>query len=359
MKIIHCADLHLGSKIRAKLPEEKAEKRRAEVRAAFDKMLRFAEENGVRAVLISGDAFDGDRPSLQDKRAFYDSIRAHGDIDFYYLRGNHDAGEGNGYSEELPNLKTFGSKWTTYPLGEGIFVTGAEYSVEPPYQELCLDARATNLVMLHGDVASEIDLSRLSGKHVDYLALGHIHTASIAALDERGKYAYSGCLEGRGFDECGKKGFILLDVKEEPIENGQIVRGRVDARFIVNSLREITEYRVDVSAAKDDYEAARIAESAVTSPEKDLVRVYLTGETHLDRRAIERTVREKLERRYFFASVKDETRARCDYSAYETENSLKGEFVRCVKEQNDLTAEEKDAAIRLGIGALERGEAEL
>lgn len=358
MKIIHCADLHLGSKIRAKLPEEKAEKRRAEVRAAFDKMLRFAEENGVRAVLISGDAFDSDRPSLYDKRAFYDSIRAHGNIDFYYLRGNHDAG-GMAYSEELPNLKTFGAEWTTYPLGEGVFVTGAEYSGALPYQSLCLDSRATNLVMLHGDVASEIDLSRLCGKHVDYLALGHIHTASIAALDERGKYGYSGCLEGRGFDECGKKGFILLDVKEDAIANGQIVRGRVEAKFIVNSLREITEYRVDVSAAKDDYEAARIAESVVTSPEKDLVRVYLTGETHLDRRAIERTVREKLERRYFFASVKDETRARCDYAAYETENSLKGEFVRCVKERTDLSAEEKDAVIRLGIGALERGEAEL
>lgn len=57
MRIIHCADLHLGSKIEAKLPPEKAEIRRKEVRAAFENMLKFASDNGVSAVIIAGDAF--------------------------------------------------------------------------------------------------------------------------------------------------------------------------------------------------------------------------------------------------------------------------------------------------------------
>ena len=93
MKIIHCADLHLGSKMRAKLPEEKAEERRGEVREAFEKMLRYAKENGAEAVLISGDAFDSDRPAMRDKQLFYRAVEAHKELTFFYLRGNHDAKE--------------------------------------------------------------------------------------------------------------------------------------------------------------------------------------------------------------------------------------------------------------------------
>ena len=54
LRIIHCADLHLGSKIQAKLPPDKAEIRRKEVRAAFENMLKFAYENRVSAVINGG-----------------------------------------------------------------------------------------------------------------------------------------------------------------------------------------------------------------------------------------------------------------------------------------------------------------
>ena len=53
----------------------------------------------------------------------------------------------------------------------------------------------------------------LKNKNIDYLALGHIHGYKEAPLDGRGKYCYPGCLEGRGFDECGKKGFVLLNIE--------------------------------------------------------------------------------------------------------------------------------------------------
>ena len=38
LKLIHCADVHLGSKMEAKLPKEKAEERRGEVRKTFHRM---------------------------------------------------------------------------------------------------------------------------------------------------------------------------------------------------------------------------------------------------------------------------------------------------------------------------------
>ena len=130
---------------------------------------------------------------------------------------------------------------------------------------------STNIVTLHGDIRGEIDLRRLKGKNIDYLALGHIHTYARGELDERGVYAYSGCLEGRGYDECGEKGFVLL-------ETGRNAAGRavISSRFVPSSIRRLEEYRIDVSAAKDDFDARRIAERQITAREKDLLRVVLT-----------------------------------------------------------------------------------
>ncbi len=367
MKIIHCADLHLGSKMRAKLPEEKAEERRGEVREAFEKMLRYAKENGAEAVLISGDAFDSDRPAMRDKQLFYRAVEAHKELTFFYLRGNHDAKEENSLTEDLPNLFTFGNEWTTYSFC-GVNITGAEWhaeNAEKLYASLSLPENGVNIVLLHGDIGGEIDLRRLKEKNIDYLALGHIHSFSEGKIDERGTYAYSGCLEGRGYDECGKKGFVLLNViPQDPGGMGakNVAGGekKISVAFVPSSIREITEYRVDVSAAKNDYEAREIVRRAVVSPQKDMVRVYLTGEVGFDRRALEKSVSESLSGRYYYASVKDETRAKCDFAAYAAENnSLKGEFVRLTLAREDLTAEEKDAVIRLGINVLENGEAEL
>ena len=207
---------------------------------------------------------------------------------------------------------------------ETVTVTGAELTAnnaERLYSSLSLRGDLTNIVTLHGDIRGEIDLRRLKGKNIDYLALGHIHTYARGELDERGVYAYSGCLEGRGYDECGEKGFVLL-------ETGRNAAGRavISSRFVPSSIRRLEEYRIDVSAAKDDFDARRIAERQITAREKDLLRVVLTGETGFDRPALEKTVREALERKYFFVTVKDETRAKCDFSEIAKENSLKGEL---------------------------------
>ena len=57
MKFIHCADVHLGSKMESKLPKEKSDERKSEVRTAFRNMVKYAEENGIRVIALSGDVF--------------------------------------------------------------------------------------------------------------------------------------------------------------------------------------------------------------------------------------------------------------------------------------------------------------
>ena len=241
LKIIHCADVHLGSKIEAKLPKHKAEERRGEVRATFHRMVEYAKQNGVRAIVIAGDAFDSDRPTRRDKELFYAVIRENPEVDFLYLRGNHDLEAS--YEERPANLKTFADEWTAYEYGD-VTICGIEMRRENAtslYSTLKLDKAKKNIVVLHGKIANsagadKINLAKLGGKYIDYLALGHIHSFEENKLDDRGRYAYSGCLEGRGFDECGEKGFVLLEVDEE-----------IKSTFHPFAKRKIEEWEVDIT----------------------------------------------------------------------------------------------------------------
>jgi fucose 4-O-acetylase-like acetyltransferase len=75
------------------------------------------------------------------------------------------------------------------------------------------------------DYAGSVSLSALRGRGIDYLALGHIHAYKKAPLDSRGIYCYPGCLEGRGFDECGRKGFVLLVVGYSVLKTDMLTIG--------------------------------------------------------------------------------------------------------------------------------------
>ena len=118
------------------------------------------------------------------------------------------------------------------------------------YERIPYTAGSFNIVVLHGQIASvsgvdQVNLKRLQGENIDYLALGHIHSHSAEKLDSAGYYCYPGCLEGRGFDECGEKGFILLDITNGrltalarqkslriELENGKERGGRKDVKYL-------------------------------------------------------------------------------------------------------------------------------
>ena len=47
MKIMHLADLHLGSQMK-KFPKDKAEERRREIRSTFERAVAFARSEGIK-----------------------------------------------------------------------------------------------------------------------------------------------------------------------------------------------------------------------------------------------------------------------------------------------------------------------
>ncbi len=354
MKFIHAADIHLGSKIEAKLPPEKTEERKAEVRAAFKNMVEKGRSAGVKVIVLAGDVFDSDRPLKKDKEFFYSVVRNNPDVDFLYLRGNHDTLES--YDEQLDNLKIFSTDWTSYAYGDVVFcgIESAAENYSSMYSTLTLAPEKTNIVILHGQKSEtvgkdKINILKLKNKNVDYLALGHIHSASFGKIDDRGIYAYSGCLEGRGFDETGSKGFIVVD-----IENG-----KVKAEFVENSVRKTDEFVVDVSAAADVYEAYKIVKNSIKANKKDLIRVVLRGEISFDGDGLKEELERLLADEYYFVSVKDDTLRKFDLEKIAGDVSLKGEFIRTVLSDEKLDDETKQKIISTGLKALSGREIEL
>ena len=339
MKIIHCADIHLGAPINS-FPEEVSKERKREVRNTFLRMVEFAKEKGVKVIMLSGDIFDRDKPFKKDVEFFYGVVENNPDIDFLYLRGNHDQ---EGESVSLSNLKTFSTAWQSYAYGD-VVISGIELATENSlslYSTLALNEKKKNIVMLHGQVGGEINLTKLRDKNIDYLALGHIHQYEEGSLDNRGMYAYSGCLEGRGFDETGMKGFVLLEVDD-----------KLSHTFIPSSLRSIEKVELDVSGLQEGGEMVRLARAKIGLKKENIYRIELVGEVDADVDSFAEDVQRYLDGDCAYLSVKDKTKKKIDYTVYEGDNSLKGEFVRTVRERSDYTEEEKAQIIAFGLKAL-------
>ena len=345
MKLIHCADVHLGARLESKFPQEVSKTRKEEVRNSFKRMVEYAVENGVQVILLAGDIFDGERPTTKDKEFFYSVVQNNPNITFLYLRGNHDETEENG---GFDNLKTFSSTWTGYDFGD-VVISGIEIVKENAtslYSTLSLDESRKNIVMMHGQISDtagvdKVCLKKLRNKNVDYFALGHIHEYSYGKLDERGSYAYSGCLEGRGFDETGEKGFILVEVEESGITH----------QFVPFSKRSILKAQVDVSGLAGGYEMALKAREKGLD-KQNIYRIELVGEVDANVDAFASDVKKFLSSECLFVDVKDYTQKKINLHAYDNDLSLRGEFVREVYADNTLTDEEKAQIVAYGLKAL-------
>ena len=77
MKIIHCADLHLDSKMTANLSREQARERRKEILRTFTRMVEYAAKHEVRVILIAGDLFDTRNVSAMVRNTVRDMICSH------------------------------------------------------------------------------------------------------------------------------------------------------------------------------------------------------------------------------------------------------------------------------------------
>ena len=361
MRIIHCADLHLDSKLTSIMDGAKAKERRAELLATFTRMVNYAKIHDVSAILIAGDMFDTSSISATTRNTVRDTIIRNNDIDFYYLKGNHDRDSFLSSLDEVPaNLKLFTNEWTSYPLNDdgSVILTALELDADNSvtcFNSLVLNPENINIVMLHGqetegitkDKAEIVPIKELKNKSIDYLALGHIHKFKQERLDGRGVYCYSGCLEGRGFDEWGVHGFVLIDIDENA--------HTLHSQLVPFATRELYAGDVDVSGCLttgDMISKISASLSMCDATSSDMVQIILTGELDIEAEKNIDYICKNFCSNYFLFRVKDETKLRIDYTEYALDASLKGEYVRMIQDAEDIPAADKPEVIKMGLMAL-------
>ena len=396
VRLIHTADLHLNSAFSSRFSKEEAEERRRNLLIAWNKLLQYGIERKVQAILISGDLFDSPVVSRSTMEIFLSSIRKNPEISFFYLRGNHDTKNTFRFRDDLPkNLFLFSKEGKKYRLKEKLVLLGQEFYGTERRSELPEESYGTesllelqeepeelgeeellspssakdavqsiwnlkeedcNILMLHGalrdggpEVQNEqgISLKQLSRYPIHYLALGHIHKR------EEGKYGslyyiYPGCLQGRGFDEEGEKGFYYLEIEEETKE--------VKAEFVPlkeGAFRIIPLFLSEEDGTLDAEEKIRESLKKEGAEAKDSVRIILKGEKRAGEERNLRYLEKQLEEEYAYIEIKEETKLKLRKEEFIHEKGLKGEFLRMVCESESLSEEEKEKLMILGIGLLQ------
>ena len=358
IRILHAADLHLDSPFDA-LSEEKAALRRREQRELLRSLARIRAEQGAQLVLLSGDLFDSDSTWAETEELLRLTLSEMG-VPVFIAPGNHDYYASNGRWQRLrlpENVHVFTSPdFDAVVLDElGVRVWGAAFTdsfSEPKLRQLRIPRQDgfTELVCVHGDTSNAasrynpIDEHDIAASGADYIALGHVH--AFSGLKKAGNtfYAYPGCPEGRGFDECGEKGVLIVDA--EP--------GKVKARFIATSARRYERLSVDAGAL----DSFRLPEDAA----ENIYEITVTGETGSapDLAAL----RSRLEGQAFALRLRDETVLRRDVWERAGEDSLRGVFLRMLRERYESARDGREReqitrAARWGLAALDgREEAE-
>ena len=374
MKILHMADVHLDSKLSRYFDNEKAKERRNEILNTFTAAVEYAAKEGVEAVIIAGDLFDVRKISATARDAVSDAIEQHAEITFYYLRGNHDADSFVQNMIEkrggLPaNLKMFSDNWTTYRQessdGVTVVITGAEMNADNNSRlvsSLVLNQDDFNVVVLHGqevELASKKDaevipLRDYKNKGIDYMALGHIHEPKIEQLDARGKYSYSGCLEGRGYDEIGEHGFNILDIKSDGNRTSYEVHFTPFAKRTIHRMElDLSEMDVITSQAIVRNIQTEAGQSGIEA--KDMLRVELVGKIDSDAEIDVDYISKSLENDFYHIKVVNKTKPAVSFEDFMLDKSLRGEFVRLIKEKQDrgeLTEDDAAKIAQLGIDVL-------
>ena len=115
MKILHTADLHIGSPLTSRLSPEKIRQRKNELIVTLERMTELAVKRDVSLFIIAGDLFDTRRVSKSLCERILKIISCAPSVEFLYLSGNHEKNAVIESGLELPrNLRIFSEDWTYF-----------------------------------------------------------------------------------------------------------------------------------------------------------------------------------------------------------------------------------------------------
>jgi DNA repair exonuclease SbcCD nuclease subunit len=344
VRFLHGADFHLDSPFDG-LDARRAVERRREQRELLKKIPELCRREGAQLLLLSGDLLDSASTYTETIETLWEVFSSLS-IPVFIAPGNHDCvtGQSPYMRLALPDhvhiFRNNHIECVSLPeLGVRVWGAGYTDTICPPLLtgfEAAKDGDILDIMVLHGEVGRPastycpITEEELRRSGMDYVALGHNHRFSGLRRSGDCFYAWPGCVEGRGFDECGEKGVIL----------GELSPGECHIDFVPMGGRRYESITIPVGT--DPLAAAMAALPADTT--RDVYRLVFTGETDGDLNLS--TLANSLESRFYSLTLVDRTVPRRDIWSRVGENTLHGYFLQRMQQRlNQADNEEEREAI--------------
>lgn len=366
----------------------KSRQRKAEILQSFLRIVEYCRDEEVDILLIAGDLFDSENVEeavVQQIKDAFSTIQA---TDVYIAPGNHDP-----YTITSPyrqsgwsgNVTIFGSTPRVIENREkGYRIWGCGFESCYVTDRLLMGVRLPkdeliNIGILHGQLVGKSGKSEYNAitdediekSGMDYLALGHVHKQTRVQRIGDTLYAYSGTIEGQGFDEDGIKGFYTGELSKLLLGRHELI-----TEYVSTSRRRYYHVNVDVSGAADRAEVVdRICRAAQSVTEDDaftvllsenrvednLYKITLIGDIGEEAAVSVEELSAQLSGKFFYIKIRDNTRLLLDYEELAKENSLKGMYTARMLDgirAQEQAGNEKGArlyrkALELGIRAFD------
>ncbi|WP_238902736.1 DNA repair exonuclease [Clostridium sp. YIM B02506] len=365
VKILHGADFHFDTPFK-ELSASMGEKRNEDIKKSFESLINIVKEEEVSILLLCGDIFDNKCIKKSTLEFLKDRLESINKTKVFIVAGNHDPLNDRSFYNLLTwpeNVHIFSNDMEAVVLedlktvvyGKSFSSNHEKSSLLKGFQVPVEHKEYINIMALHGEIArgeqeneyNPLTLEEIRNSKLDYLALGHRHGFSNIKREGETFYAYSGCPEGRGFDELGEKGIII----------GEVYKGYNNLKFRAISQRVYELIEVDLTGINSQEEILRLIISSVDENKKvrNFYKVILKGEVYSELSINIKKLQYRLKEMFYYIKIIDETTVKLDYDMVKNENSLRGIFLRKAYKKLEEEPENKESlerALKLAFNAL-------
>ena len=366
-KIIHTADIHLDAPF-SLLDVQKAQMRKNELRDTFTSIVQLAESEKADIMVIAGDLFDSGFVTKETSELLVSLFSSVPSCRFVIVPGNHDYiwGHSPYRKENFPkNVYIFDKEQIScfsFPeIGVDVYgyaFTSDGYTENPLEKKLQLQKSRVNVLVAHGDVGGKSKYCPLSVNDImksgfDYVALGHIHLGGRVQLAGNTYYAYSGCPEGRSFDECGTKGVIIADLTKN---STQLSANFKNYRTCKRRYEKLTVDITGISTQEALFDCVKEAIEKEKYGADVLLRVRLVGQISPETTLYPKKL-DAASLGLFYLEVEDASSPLLNYDELKNDISVRGAFFRellpLLQSENEDERRIAADALRYGLAALD------
>lgn len=356
MRLLHFSDLHLDSHFKWAGPELGRARRQA-LRQVLTNICDLARTESVDAVLCAGDLYESER-FTPDTVNFVADAFGQLDVPVLLAPGNHDwYGPESLYAAASwsPNVHVFTSSYLeAHELSSGFTIWGAAHrapaNTDGFLENFTVDREGINIALFHGSEQGSMAWEekgkvphapfreeQVSASGLHHALVGHFHAPRLATW-----YTYPGNPDPLTFGEEGSRGPVIVDVDED----GQVTRTTYDVA--VTRMHDI-----DISLDGIDHSGQVITkvQEAVASL-SGVVRATLNGEVGEDVDVRLEDLHHVADHLGGFVPRIGEVTTAYDLDELAHEQTVRGQFVRDVREDASLDDDRRHRVIVTGLRAL-------